>query len=683
MIMETTVIAGSNPLAEINRNEHGAPAFDRVRAEHFEPAFDAAIEIAREEVARVAGATESPTFENTVEALERCGEMLEGVSSVFFSLNAACTGEEMQEVARRVAPRLAAFQHEVYANTRLFERVRSARESDPPATADARALLDKTWRAFVNGGALLEGEARERFKGIAMELSRLSLEFERKVLAETNNFMFHATDEAALSGIPEGARAMAAEEAARRGLSGWVFTLHEPSYAPFMMYADDRAAREYMYRGRASRGARCNEHDTRDTIKQISALRLEKARLLGYKSHAERVLAERMAGNPEAVRQFISQLLVPARAAAERELRDVVALARREGFTGALQAWDWGYYSNKLRKERFAIDDEMTRPYFSLERAQEGIFELARRLYGIAFRPSSAPLYHEEVTCFEVVDSDEQFLGLLYLDYFPRENKEGGAWMTCFREQAGARRPLVSMVMNFTRPAGGKPALLTLGEVKTLLHEFGHALHALLSRCAYASISGTNVYRDFVELPSQLLENWAAEKEWLDSWAAHYETGERIPASLVEAIRRSSNFANGYACCRQLGFSALDMAWHAIEQEATDIDTLEREALQAFTLLPPVDGASISASFKHIFSGGYAAGYYGYKWAEVLDADAFSMFKQNGIFDPATASAFRAHVLERGASEHPMTLYKRFRGSSPTIFALLEREGWPTISKTT
>jgi peptidyl-dipeptidase Dcp len=649
-----------------------APAFDKIRVEHFEPAFEAAIALARAEVERVANATEEATFENTIVALERSGELLESVSAIFFNLNSAATSERMQEVACRVSPALAAFRHEVHANRALFARVKQVHDGPAPGGAEERALLERTWRSFINGGANVEGPARERLKEIAVELSRLSLRFERLVLADTNAFTLHVTDEAGLSGLPGGARAAAEEEAAARGLEGWIFTLHEPSYAPFMKYADDAAAREKMYRARASRGARGNENDTAEVIRQITALRLEKARVLGHDSHAARVLVDRMAGSPGTVNRFIDELLSPALAVAREELREVSASASAE-----LQAWDWSYYANKLKRERFAIDDEMTRPYFQLERVQAGIFDLARRLHGITFHASPVPVYHDEVRCFEARAADGSFLALLYLDYFPRENKEGGAWMTNFREQAGERRPLVSIVMNLTRPAGGKPALLSFDEVTTFLHEFGHALHAMLSRCAYVSTSGTNVYRDFVELPSQIMENWALEKEWLDTWAAHHETGACIPRELVENIRRSSRFASGYACCRQLGLAMIDMAWHTITRPVTgSIVDFERRASRRVALFPPVPGTSVSAAFTHVFSGGYAAGYYGYKWAEVLDADAFSLFKRRGIFDEATATAFREHILEKGASEHPMTLYKRFRGAEPSVDALLEREGW-------
>ncbi|MDR1274216.1 MAG: M3 family metallopeptidase [Odoribacteraceae bacterium] len=671
-----------NPLLADFDAPREAPPFDKIRTEHYEPAFEAAIHAARQEVGRVAASAAPPTFENTIVALERSGERLERVASIFFNLNAALTGERMQEIARRVSPALATFRHEVHANQALFARVKRVRDDTPPLNDGQRALLEKTWRGFVNGGAGLDEAGRERFKEIAIELSRLSLDFDSKVLADTNAFTLHVTDEAGLAGLPAGAREAAAMEAARRALPGWIFTLHAPSYVPFMKYADDRAAREKMYRAHASRGFRENENNTVEVVKRVVALRLELARLMGHENYAAYALSDRMARDPATVNRFLAALHAPYRAAADREAAAVFAHAARDG-AGDARPWDWSYHANKLRRELYDLDDEMLRPYFQLERVQAGIFDLARRLYGITFREAPAiPRYHEEASCFEVFDADGSFLSLLYLDYFPRESKEGGAWMTNFREQAGAARPQVSLVMNFTRPTATLPSLLALDEVNTFLHEFGHALHGMLSRCEYASISGTNVYRDFVELPSQIMENWLLEKEWLDTWAVHHETGEHLPGELVEKIRRASRFLSGYAGNRQLSFGMLDMAWHSVTRPVDEpLPDFEARALAPTGLFPPVEGTAVSTAFTHVFSGGYAAGYYGYKWAEVLDADAFSLFKCAGIFDRATAAAFREHVLERGASAHPMTLYKRFRGAEPTIDALLEREGLAGINE--
>jgi peptidyl-dipeptidase Dcp len=666
-----------NPLLAGFDTPFEAPPFDRIRVEHYEPAFAVAIAEARQEVERVAGNPEPPTFENTIVALERAGERLERVSSIFFNLNSAATSERMQEVAQRVAPLLAAFHHEVHANRPLFERVKRVHAGDPPPGAGQRALLEKTWRGFVDGGAALEGAARERFKEIVVELSRLELEFDRRVLADTNAFTLHVTDEAELSGLPEGARESAALAAARAGVEGWIFTLHAPDYLPFMKHADNRALRERMYRARASRGFRDNGNNTVEVIRAITSLRLELARIMGHEHYAAYALSNRMAGDTATVFRFIDELHARSRVAAGREAREVAAFAARSGQREELQRWDWSYHAARLKRELYDLDDEMTRPYFPLERVQAGIFDLARRLHGITFHAApGVPLYHEEARVYEARDAAGAFLALLYLDYFPRENKEGGAWMTTFRDQAGERRPLVSLVMNFTRPSATRPSLLAFDEVTTFLHEFGHALHGMLSRCDHASISGTNVYRDFVELPSQIMENWAFESEWLETWAVHHETGERLPAALVEKIRRSSNFLGGYACNRQLAFAMLDMAWHTITRPVDEpLADFEARATARAALFPPVEGTAFSPAFTHIFGGGYAAGYYGYKWAEVLDADAFSLFKQNGIFDPATAASFRENILERGGSEHPMILYKRFRGAEPSIDALLEREG--------
>ncbi|MDR1414730.1 MAG: M3 family metallopeptidase [Odoribacteraceae bacterium] len=670
--MTATGRAGGNPLLE----EFEFPPFDRIEVEHYQPAFEAAIVEARREIEQVVENAEAPTFENTIAALDRCGRRLERVASIFSNLNSAATNDRMQEVARRVAPLLAAFRHEVHANGELFARIEEAREATPPGDEERRALAEKTRRDFVSGGAHLDEAARGRLREIVIELASLAIEFSERVLGDTNEFVHHVRDEAGLAGLPAGAREAAAMEARRRGEEGWMFTLHAPSYFAFMKYADDRAGRERMFRARASRGFRGNGNDTGEVVKRITSLRLELARLTGFGCHAERVLRDRMAGTPDVVNRFIDELSGHYRPAAKREAAEVFALAAREGTTEP-RPWDWSYFSNKLGAELHGADDEVLKPYFQLERVEEGIFDLARRLYGISFAEATGvPRYHEEVRCFKVFDADGGELSLLFLDYFPRQGKEGGAWMTTFREQATGCRPQVSLVMNFTRPTETLPSLLTLDEVTTFLHEFGHALHGMLSRCAYASISGTNVCRDFVELPSQIMEYWVLEKEWLDTWAVHYLTGERIPAGLVERIERAGRFLAGYAGDRQLGLGMLDMAWHSITTPVEEgLPEFERRAMARSGVFPPVEGASVSTAFTHLFSGGYAAGYYGYKWAEVLAADAFSLFRGRGIFDRDTAAAFRREVLERGASAPPDVLYRRFRGAAPSVNALLEREG--------
>lgn len=672
-----------NPLLSAFGTPQETPPFHRIQLSHYEPAFDAAIAEARKEVEAIASSPEIPGFENTIAALDQAGERLNTIASIFFNLNSACTSEEMQQIAQRVSPRLTEYGNSIYMDSRLFQRVKQVYESKARLrlTPEQMTLLEDTWKAFLKGGANLEGEARKRFQEITLELSRLSLKFEENTLAETNDFTLHITDEKELSGLPEGIREMAAQQAGEKGKEGWLFTLHAPSYIPFMKYADHRELREKMYRAYSSRGNRDNRCDNKEIIRQITALRLEKARLLGYATYADYVLSQRMAQTPENVRHFLNQLLEASHPFALAEKRETEQFARGKGFTGELQRWDWAYYSNKLKQEKYHLDDEMLKPYFQLENVQQGVFGLAHRLYGLTFQEvHHIPKYHEEVKTFEVYDADGRFLAILYTDFFPRENKSGGAWMTEFRSQHQVNgqdiRPLVSIVMNFTKPTTNTPSLLTFDEVTTFLHEFGHALHGMLSQCTYNSTGGTNVYRDFVELPSQLMENWALEKEWLDTWAVHYQTREKIPREYITRLREAANFQSGYQTDRQLSFGLVDMAWHSITAPVDcPVREFENRAMAPAETFSTVDSSCFSTGFGHIFSGGYAAGYYSYKWAEVLDADAFSVFRQKGIFDQATAKAFRQHILERGGSEHPMILYKRFRGQEPAIDALLERSG--------
>lgn len=672
-----------NPLLTAWETPRQTPPFNLIRPCHYEPAFRQSIDEAKAEIAAIAANSAMPDFANTIEALERTGSKLDKISSVFFNLNSACTDEEMQEIAQRISPALTQLNDSIYMNPQLFERVKQIYDNRSRLSLDTeqQTLLEKTWKAFVRGGANLSGQNRERFGEINQTLSQLSLKFKENVLAETNNFLLHLTDSNDLSGLPDGVIEAAALAARGKGKEGWIFTLHAPSYLPFMKYADKRELREKMYRAYSSRGNHGNEHDNKEVIRQIVNLRLEKARLLGFRSYAEYILSERMAGSPEAVDKFLEQLLEASHPHALTEKTEVEAFARRQGFQGELQRWDWAYYSNRLKQEKYALDDELLKPYFQLENVQKGVFGLATKLYGLTFREAdNIPKYHEEVKTFEVYDENNRFLAVLYTDFFPRESKDGGAWMTSFREQYRENgtdiRPLVSIVMNFTKPTTDKPALLTFDEVNTFLHEFGHSLHGMLSQCRYNSTSGTNVRRDFVELPSQIMENWALEKEWLDTWAVHYRTGEKIPAEYIERIRRAANFQSGYQCDRQLSFGMTDMAWHTIEKPFDgSVQEFEKQAMAPTETFPPVDGSCFCTAFGHIFEGGYAAGYYGYKWAEVLDADAFSVFKEHGIFNRTTADSFRKNILEKGGSEHPMTLYKRFRGQEPDIRALLERSG--------
>ena len=673
----------NNPLLAPFDTPYQTPPFHAIRLEHYEPAFHAAISQARQEIENIAANPEPPTFANTIEALDSAGERLDTISSIFFNLNSACTSGEMQQIAQRISPLLSEHANSITLDRRLFRRVHEVygRRDELPLTPEQATLLEDTHRAFVRGGANLEGKDRERFREITAELSRLSLRFEENTLAATNAFTLHLTNPADLRGLPASAVEAAAHAAGEKGLEGWLFTLHAPSYIPFLRYAEHRGLRERMYRAYASRCNNGGETDNNGIIRRIANLRLEKARLLGYPTYAHYVLANRMAETPEAVNRFIRQLFEASHPHALAEKQETEDFARAEGFHGTLQRWDWAYYSNRLKQQRYALDDELLRPYFRLEKVQEGVFSLATRLYGLTFREAgNIPRYHEDVRAFEVRDADGTFLAVLYLDFFPRESKGGGAWMTDFRPQhrKGGRdiRPVISIVTNFTKPTATTPSLLTFDEVTTFLHEFGHALHGMLSRCAYRSTAGTNVLRDFVELPSQIMENWALEKEWLDTFAVHYQTGDPIPAEYIDRIRRAANFQSGYLCDRQLSFGMVDMAWHSLTApfEGSVLD-FETRAMAPTETFPPVPGACFSTAFGHIFSGGYAAGYYGYKWAEVLDADAFSVFQEHGIFDRATASSFRRNILERGGSEHPMVLYKRFRGQAPTVDALLKRSG--------
>nr|WP_231932232.1 MULTISPECIES: M3 family metallopeptidase [Butyricimonas] len=672
-----------NPLLTDFATPHQTPPFDKIKAEHYEPAFDAAIEEAQREIDLIANSKETPTFDNTIAALDGAGKRLGDVAGIFFNLNACLTDSVMQDIAQNVSPKLTAYSNAIYMNPALFTRVKQVHEQKEGLnlTTEQATLLENTWKSFIDGGANLEGDAKERFKEISVELSKLSLTFDKNELAETNDFEMLVTDEKDLAGLPEGVKEMAAMTAKQRGKEGWVFTLHYPSMAPFMKYADNRALREQMYRANASRAYRDNEYNNESVVKRITALRLEKAKLLGYPTYADYALTDRMANTPEIVNDFIDQLHEASHRHALADKAEVEKYARAQGLKGELQRWDWSYYSNKLMQEKYALDDEMLRPYFKLENAQRGVFDLAMRLYGITFKEvTNIPLYHPEVKTYEVYDNDGSFLAVLYTDFFPRESKGGGAWMTAFRGQKMVdgkdQRPLVSLVMNFTKPTDTKPSLLTFSEVTTFLHEFGHALHGIFGKCTYGSTSMDGVSRDFVELPSQFMENYALEKEWLDTWATHYQTGETIPQEYIDKIKRSSNFQAGYGSDRQLSFGMVDMAWHTITAPVTEpLVDFEQRAMGRTEIMPLVKGTAFSPAFGHIFAGGYAAGYYGYKWAEVLDADAFSLFKQCGIFDRATAESFRREVLEKGASENPMTLYKRFRGQEPTVDALLERSG--------
>ena len=667
-----------NPLLEHFTTPHQTPPFDRIETRHYEPAFDRAIEEAKQEIKAISTSAEAPDFENTIVALDQAGEKLSTISSIFFNLNSACTNEEMQQIAQRISPKLTEYGNSVYMNPELFARVKKVYESRDrqSLTPEQSTLLEDTWKSFIKGGANLESAAQKRFQEIAMELSQLGLKFDENTLAETNGFTLHITDEKDLAGLPEGAVEMAAMTAKEKELEGWLFTLHAPSYIPFMKYADNRELREKMYRAYASRGNRDNQYDNKEVIRKMVTLRLEKAQLLGYPTYAEYVLTDRMAQNTEMVNTFLGQLLAASHPHALAEKQEVEEFARRQGFKGELQRWDWAYYSNKLKQEKYALDDEMLKPYFKLENVREGAFAVANKLYGITLNKlEGIPTYHPDVEVFEVKDADGSQLGIFYVDYFPRSGKSGGAWMSNYREQQGATRPLVCNVCSFTKPVGDTPSLLTMDEVETLFHEFGHALHGLLTKCEYKGTSGTNVVRDFVELPSQINEHWATEPEVLKMYAKHYQTGEVIPDEIIEKILKQKTFNQGFMTTELLAAAILDMNLHMItDVKNLDMLAFEKEAMDKLGLIPEIAPRYRVTYFNHII-GGYAAGYYSYLWANVLDNDAFEAFKEHGIFDKNTADLFRYNVLEKGDSEDPMILYKNFRGAEPSLEPLLKNRG--------
>lgn len=679
--MQTTTTE-INPLLEAWSGPHATPAFDRFRNEDYMPAFQQTLKEARAEVEAIVTNPDEPTFANTIEALEFSGRRLDDLCNLFFNLNEACTDDEMQRIALEVSPLLTAFSNDVSLNPALFDRVRKVYEkrADLTLTTEQNRLLEKSYKGFVRGGAALADADKERFRELTTELGQLSLQFNQHVLAATNAFTLHLTDPAQVSELPESVREGAATEAHERGLEGWVITLQAPSMVPFMTYSSNRELKEQLWRRYNSR---CygDEQDNREIVKRIVALRLEVARLLGYETYAAYVLEERMAGTQLRVQQFLSELLDRAIEPARKEVKEVADFARSEGADYELMPWDYAYWQEKLKQARYTFDEEMLKPYFRLENVQRGVFLLAEKLYGLTFRENSdIPVYHPDVKAFEVCDGDGTFLAVLYMDYFPRASKRGGAWMTEFRpqyiEKGHEVRPLISVVCNFTKPTREQPSLLTFDEVTTLLHEFGHALHGMMAKGTYPSLTGTSVYRDFVELPSQIMENWATEKEYLDLWAIHYQTGEKIPAELVQKVIDAKNYQAAYRHIRQVSFGLIDMAWHTVTAPVTeDVARFEQQAAEKTQLLPRVEGQCMSTAFGHIFAGGYAAGYYGYKWAEVLDADAFSLFHERGIFNREVASSFRHDLLEKGGSEDPMTLYVRFRGHEPDSQALFERMG--------
>ena len=672
-----------NPFFEKYDTPHDVPPFDRIRMEDYEEAFMEGIRRDDEQIERIVNDPEKPTFDNTIVRVddekdnEGYYDLLSRVSTVFFNLLSAETNDEMDALAQKMSPILTKHANDIRLNERLFERIKYVHRHHRKLTAEEKMLLDTCYDGFVRSGALLDAAGKERLRQLTEEASMLSLQFSQNLLKENKAFTLHITDEAQLDGLPQTAREAAVLAAKERGLEGWVFTLDSPSYSPFMTYSTQRELRRRMYMEKNQVCMHDNAENNTDICRRLVNLRRELAQLLGYKTYADYVLKHRMAGNVRSVYRLLNDLIDAYKPAAQRELQAVAKLASTK-----LEPWDFSFYSHKLQMKKYNIDSEMLRPYFELSQVIRGVFGLANRLYGITFKENKdIPVYHPDVKAYEVFDEDGRFLAVFYADFHPRKGKQAGAWMTEYQGQWIDRkgvnvRPHVSVVMNLTKPTADKPALLTLGEVETFLHEFGHALHGMFANTRFESLSGTNVWWDFVELPSQFMENYAVEREFLRTFAFHYQTGEPLPDELIRRIVRSRNFNVAYACLRQVSFGLLDMAYYTQKSEFTDdIVMFEKQAWKRAIITEQKPDTCMTVQFSHIMAGGYAAGYYSYKWAEVLEADAFAVFKRHGIFDRTTARSFRDNILSKGGTENPMTLYKRFRGSEPTIDALLKRNG--------
>lgn len=678
------MINNENPFfAESYGTPYDTAPFSRIAFEHYEEAMMEGMKRDDADLDRLINNPEAPTFENTIAPIG--DRTLSRVTSVFFNLLSAHTNDQMDELAQKMSPLLTEHGNKFLLNEKVWERVKAVHDHpNRELTPEEQTLLQKTYTGFVRHGALLSPEDKVRFAELQKELGMLTLQFNQNELKETNNFQLHLTDESQLAGLPDSRKEAAAQAAKEKGLEGWLITLHAPSYSPFMTYADNRELRRQLYMAHGTLCTHDNEYNNLPLVPKIVNLRTQLAQILGYKTFADFILERRMALDTEHVYQLLHQLLEAYLPTAQKEVEEVKELARRlEGPDFELQPWDYGYYCHKLKMERYNLDAEMLRPYFELSQVKKGVFGLATQLYGITFHPrTDIDVYHPEVEAWEVKDADGSYLGILYTDFHPRDSKQSGAWMTTYQEQwispitGEDVRPHASVTMNFTKPTETKPALLTLGEVETFLHEFGHSLHALFSKVRFESLSCTNVYWDFVELPSQFMENYAVEPDFLNTFARHYQTGEPMPQELIDRIIRSRNFQAAYSCVRQVSLGLLDMAYYTRSEEFNeDVIAFEHEAWKTCQLLPQIPECCMTTQFGHIMSGGYAAGYYSYKWAEVLDADAFSLFQQNGIFDQKTAESFRNNVLSRGCTEPPMDLYKRFRGQEPTIDALLRRNG--------
>ena len=672
-----------NPLLTESTAPFGAPQFDQIEDEHYLPAFEQAIAEAKAEIDAIVANEEEPTFENTIEAMEYAGQTLNKVAGIFYNLMEANTSETLQEIAEKVSPMLTEYSMYVSLNNDLFQRVKAVYEQKDQLglEQDQMTLLEDNYKSFVRGGANLSDEDKALYSKWSEELSLTTLQFSKNVLAATNAYTLHITDSTDLAGLPDYVKAMGAEAAAEKGLEGWAYTLDYPSYSPFLKYSTNRELRKQIWMAYNTR-AIGGEFDNTDIVKKIVDLRIKIANILGYETYADYALEERMAKDKNTVNNFIMQLLKPSLNYAKKEVADVYAYAKKNGFEDSqLMPWDFTFWSERYQEAEYSLNAEELKPYFQLESCIDAVFGLANTLYGITFHElDNVPVYHEDVKVYEVKDKDGRHLSLFYADFFPRASKRGGAWMTDFRGQSirnGVEyRPFVSIVCNFTKPTADAPSLITHDEFTTFLHEFGHALHGILAEGRYPSLTGTSVSRDFVELPSQIMENWAYEPEYLNSFAKHYQTGEPIPAELIEKIVAAKNYLAGYGQVRQLHFAYLDMAWHS-RTSVPELGTVEFEqsVLAPYNVMPAAEGAAFSCSFSHIFSGGYSAGYYSYKWAEVLEADAFSLFKEKGIFNTEVSNSFRKNILEKGGAEDAAVIYRNFRGHDPQPEALMEKLG--------
>ena len=672
-----------NPLLTESSHPYGAPAFDKIRNEHYLPAFKAGIEEAKAEIDSIVSNPAEPDFENTIEALEYSGRTLNRVSGIFYNLMEADTDDEMQAIAEEIAPMMTEYSMYISLNKPLFERVKAVymKKDSLDLAQDQKKLLENTYESFARNGANLSGEDKETYSKYAEELSLATLQFSKNVLASTNAYTLHITDSTDLAGLPQYVVDMAAMYAKEKGLDGWVVTLDYPSFGPFMKYSENRELRKDVYMAYLTRSVG-GEFDNTEIVKNIVDLRIKMSKLLGYETYADYALENKMAKDPETVNAFLKELLEPTMPFAKQEIADILEFAKENGYEDSeLKSWDFSYWSEKYREAKFNLNEEQLKPYFRLETCIAAVFDLANRLYGLTFTEiHDVPVYHKDVKVYDVKDADGRHMALFYADFFPRASKSGGAWMTAFREQCiyngVEERPFISIVTNFTKPTENAPSLLTHGEFVTFLHEFGHSLHGILAEGRYPSLTGTSVPRDFVELPSQIMENWAYEPEYLDTFAKDYRTGEVIPDSLITKIVASKNYLAGYSQVGQLRYGIMDMAWHtltAVPEEST-VD-FEKETVAPISIIPAAPGTAFSPTFSHIFAGGYAAGYYSYKWAEVLEADAFSLFKEKGIFNKEVAGSFRENILSKGGSEDVAVLYKRFRGHNPEPEALMEKLG--------